>query len=170
MEKSRTRNVGDKMAHCGEKKITRAVIIKIYTIKRFSCITCSAHPRATASSALRVVLGSFPNTCLTACLTRGTRVLPPTISTAAMSSLFSSAMHTCHVSKTWLLFRKLKRSPSLKQGNSPRSKDFELVSLEEAYLMRLELSRRWSEFAERDRWTRLPTARVSCVPTHPCRP
>ncbi len=57
MEKSRTLNVGDRMAHC------------------------RAQPRDTASSAFRVVLGSLPNTCVTSCLMDGTRVDPPTIST-----------------------------------------------------------------------------------------
>jgi len=58
MAKSRTRNVGDRMAHC------------------------RAQPLATASSAFRVVLASFPNTLITSSLILGIRLPPPMISTA----------------------------------------------------------------------------------------
>lgn len=52
--------------------------------------TCRAHPRATASSAFSVVLSSFPKNLLILSLTAGILEAPPTISTAYMSSFFSS--------------------------------------------------------------------------------
>ena len=65
-ENSLTRNVGDKIAHW------------------------SAQPLETASSALSVVCGVLPNVLSMAALTAGARELPPTISTAYMSSGFHS--------------------------------------------------------------------------------
>lgn len=60
-ENSRTRNVGDKMAHC------------------------RAQPLATASSAFKVVLISLPKIFFMMSFTIGMRVEPPTISTASIS-------------------------------------------------------------------------------------
>lgn len=51
--------------------------------------TCSAHPLATASSALSVVLISFPKNRAIFSFTAGIRVVPPTISTALTSSTLS---------------------------------------------------------------------------------
>ena len=66
IEKSRTLNVGLKIAFC------------------------NAQPRDTASSAFNVVLGSIPKTFCTRLLTAGTLDDPPTISTAVMSDVDNS--------------------------------------------------------------------------------
>lgn len=55
--------------------------------------TCKAQPRATASSAFRVVLTSFPRNPEMCSFTAGIRVAPPTISTLLMSSGCKSMEH-----------------------------------------------------------------------------
>ena len=61
MLKSRTLNVGESMAHW------------------------RAHPRATASSKLRVVLSSLRKVSIMMSFTAGVRQLPPSISTSSMA-------------------------------------------------------------------------------------
>ena len=51
---------------------------------------CRVHPRALASSALSVVLGSLPNTSVIIDFIAGMRVEPPTISIKSISSGLSS--------------------------------------------------------------------------------
>lgn len=63
--------------------------IKVFAVWQASC-TCRAQPLATASSAFRVVLSSLPKNLLIRSLMAGILVAPPTISTAYISSFFSS--------------------------------------------------------------------------------
>ena len=65
---SRTLKVGDNIAHC------------------------RAQPRATASSAFRVVLTSLSKSAFITSLTAGIRVLPPTTSMASTSAILSPAI------------------------------------------------------------------------------
>lgn len=67
------------------------MIEKSLTLKvGLSIAFCSEHPRATASSAFNVVLGSIPNTFCTNAFTAGILEDPPTISTAAISDVDNS--------------------------------------------------------------------------------
>lgn len=97
IENSLTLKAGDKIAHCKSTKATLHLqtlgeqafhsansywCCLIFSELKQTVFTCSAQPRATASSAFRVVLTSLPKNLLIFSFTAGILVVPPTISTA----------------------------------------------------------------------------------------